>query len=117
MKFKINDRNWEIKETDQEHMKAIMNNKNSDGYYYGITKYTEQIIYLCDELCEEQKKQTLLHELMHCYLGVYCSWQTDSMDVELVCDVSANSHYIIHEIVEDYFKYYKKSFIDLIMEK
>ena len=104
MKFKINNRTWTIKETTQDKMKEIMNSTNGDGYYYGITKYTTQEIYLCNELNKEQKRQTLIHELMHCYLGVYASFQFESMDIELICDVVGNSHDIINKIVNKYFK-------------
>ena len=52
---------------------------------------------------KEQKRQTLLHELMHCYVWSYvCGF--NNISEEALCDISANSHDIIHEIVENYFK-------------
>jgi hypothetical protein len=40
---------------------------------------------------------------MHCYIGCYL-YEFKSFDEENVCNISANSHDIIHKIVEDYFK-------------
>ena len=48
-------------------------------------------------------KQTLYHELMHCYLWSYIHIFNEISE-EAMCDISANSHDIIHKIVEDYFE-------------
>lgn len=103
MKFKINNRNWKIIETTQEEMQRRIGNEN--GTYFGLTLYKEQEILLFKDLCQEQKRQTLLHELMHCYIGTYISLMENIIKYEedLICDISANSHDIIHNIVENYF--------------
>ena len=45
-----------------------------------------------------------MHELMHCYIDCYVSFQAVVYNEEILCHISANSHDIIHKIVEDYFK-------------
>lgn len=109
MKFKMNDRNWEIKELSQEEIRQHFidykydGNPSEVGKYYGQTYFDEQIIYIDKDLHIEQKRQTLMHELMHCYIGCYL-YEFKSFDEENVCNISANSHDIIHKIVENYFK-------------
>ena len=109
MKFKMNDREWEIKELNQEEIRQHFINYKYDGEpvqgkYYGMTYMDEQTIYIDSSLHPEQKKQTLMHELMHCYIGCYITHQEQQYTEEDLCNISANSHNIIHKIVEDYFK-------------
>ena len=99
MKFKMNNRSWEIVELSQEEI-CERNNKEfkpEDGRYFGICSYVEQVIYLDKELCTEQKRQTLFHELMHCYIACYCSFEDMQPYHE---DVLCN----IHDIVKEYFR-------------
>ena len=105
MKFKINNRTWKIKEISQDKMCEIKKDKEPKGDYFGLTCYNEQTIYLWNELNKEQKAQSLLHELMHCYIGVFIDFQNDDkFTEEAMCNISANSHDIINKIVNDYFK-------------
>lgn len=105
MKFKINNREWEIEEASQEKMNEIEGTTgNEEGQYFGLCCYDKQKIYLWEKLHKEQKRETLMHELMHCYMGVYCSFEDVVWNTDLVCNISANSHDIIHEIVEEYFR-------------
>lgn len=108
MKFVMNDRDWEIIEVDQNKMRELEKDDNEKNEYYGLTVYNEQIIYLWEKLPKQQKRQTLIHELFHCYLGVYVSFQDLNLTEEVVCNLTANSHDIIHEIVERYFDNEKK---------
>lgn len=109
MKFKMNDRTWEIKELSQEEIRQHIKDYKYDGEpsetgkYYGQTYFDEQIIYIDKDLHIEQKRQTLMHELMHCYIGCYL-YDFKNFDEENVCNISANAHDMIHKIVEDYFK-------------
>lgn len=108
MKFKINEKEWEIIETSQEEMKSELKKHYEEpiqnGRYYGITFPDNQIIYIDKDLHIERKKTTLIHELSHCYIVTYITHQDKNYNEEDVCDILANSHYIIHNIVEDYFK-------------
>lgn len=45
-----------------------------------------------------------MHELGHCYIGTFIYHQDKQYNEEEVVDLISNSHYIIHKIVEDYFK-------------
>ena len=56
-----------------------------------------------------QKEQTLKHELMHCYIGCYLFNSEKEYTEEDLCNISANSHDIIHEIVKQYFNCKKHS--------
>lgn len=103
MKFEMNGRNWEIKEIPQEMFEPT--NPEEGGNCFGSCCYDEQIIYLWNKLHKQQKRETLMHELMHCYIGCYLSFEdVGNYPEDVLCNISANSHDIIHKIVEDYFK-------------
>lgn len=104
MKFKMNNRDWNIKEVCQKKMQELENDENEKNTYYGLTVYDSQTIYIWKELHPQQKRQTIIHELFHCYIGCYYSFQETAYTEELVCNLVGNSHDIIHEIVEKYFK-------------
>lgn len=104
MKFRMNERLWEIEEIEQSRFYATDDEKER-GDCYGLCAYNEQKIYLWKDLCKEQKRQTLMHELMHCYIGSYISFEDiESFNEDVMCNISANSHDIIHKITEEYFK-------------
>lgn len=110
MKFKMNNRQWKIIELSQDEIREHIvkykyNGQPTEiGRYYGQTYCDEQKIYLDKDLHIEQKKITLMHELMHCYINCYITHQEQQYSEEDICNISANAHYIIHKIVEDYFK-------------
>ena len=108
MNFIMNNRNWKILEKTQDEMKKYMNCTNEETFYFGLCIRDKQEIWLCKEVCEEQKKQSLIHELTHCYITCYISMQIDMFPDEQLCDICANSHYILHDIVENYFKLKKE---------
>ena len=68
MKFKMNNEEWEIIETNQEKMCEEYNEefKNDGNFYNGITCPIKKKILLYEDLDSQQKKKTLYHELMHC---------------------------------------------------
>ena len=114
MKFRINGTSWEIKEATQEQLKTIKNSRAGSGEkedikslterYYGITFTDLCIIYLDQDLPQERKRKTLLHELTHCYIVSYITHEEKSYDEEMVADIVANSHDIIKDIVDKYFE-------------
>ena len=106
MKFKMNNSNWKIVEMPKENIKQLYEQEMGEDtiYVYGLTKFDTQTIYINNDLCEEMKRKTLMHELMHCYKAEYVSLELDNIDEETLCNLVANSHDIIHKIVEDYFK-------------
>ena len=103
MKFKINGREWEIIEAPQEKLKEIQKDKSEQGEYFGLTCYDTQKIYLWNTLTKEAKRQTLMHELMHCYIGVYCSFQDMTWTEDIICNLCANAHDTIETITKAYF--------------
>ena len=114
MKFRINGTNWEIKEATQEQLKTIKNSRAGNGEkedikslterYYGITFTDLCIIYLDQDLPQERKRKTLLHELTHCYIVSYITHEEKNYNEEMVADIVANSHDIIKDIVDKYFE-------------
>ena len=106
MKFKMNERNWEIKEVSKQFLDEKYPSAG-DGMIFGTTDYQEQIIYLWEELHEEQKRQTLIHELVHCYIGCYMSFEDMEWHEDVICNMVANSHFIINDIVTTYTQYKK----------
>lgn len=99
----MNNREWEIIEAPSDWLLEEYKKECENGTYcFGLTRYPKQIIYLNNDLCEDVKKQTLYHELMHCYLWNYLH-NFSEIGEEALCDISANSHDIIHQIVTDYF--------------
>ena len=108
MKFKMNNREWEIKEVEQSVFwedDGQLDKMNNNEYYFGRTKFNLQEIWIDKTLKLDLKKKTLYHELLHCYRGCFmCFYDLDNQNEDFWCDLSANSHDIIHEIVERYFK-------------
>lgn len=110
MNFKINNRDWKIIELSQEEMRNVIKNYKYDGEpkegkYFGLTYIDSQVIYIDKDLCKQQKRNTLLHELMHCYIGCYLfSNSHDYYTEEDLCNISSCSHDIINKIINDYFE-------------
>ena len=103
MKFTMNNVEFTIKEVEQEEMQKWLCDEQ-DGYYYGQTHFMTQEVWIDKILSKEKKKKTLIHELTHCYIREYLTSRDINPDEEVLCDICANSHDIIHKIVEDYFK-------------
>ena len=104
MRFTFNDVTYEIKEVEQKDFWDYQCDEQ-DGYYYGQTHFQTQEVWLDKDLSYEKKKKTLYHELMHCYIREFVTTRDIEPTEEIMCDISANSHDSIHEIVERYFKY------------
>ncbi len=100
MMFHMNGVEYKIIEVPQSEYNKV---NEDDGYYYGQSHFYTQEIYISEDVSYERKKKTLYHELMHCYIREYITTKDiDSFDEEILCDISANAHDIIHEIVEQY---------------
>jgi len=108
MKFEMNSRTFIIKEVDQKWFwedDGKLNEMNNREHFFGRTSFNEQMICLDKNISAEQKRKTLYHELLHCYIGMYIGFSgIGEQNEEFVCDLTANSHDIIHNIVEQYFK-------------
>lgn len=106
MEFEINNEKWKIKEVSQECLceENGVEFKNDGNFYLGLTCPMAKEILLFDRLDNVQKRKTLMHELMHCYIFTFMSFNEIQLSIDDFCDISANSHDIIHKITEDYFK-------------
>lgn len=110
MKFKINNQAFEIIEKSQKEIRTIIDNTAKQGLddplercrYMGITCSDIGIIYLDKDLPNDKKRKVLMHELMHAYVDCFIT-NTNSFNLEALCDISANSHDMIHVVVEKYF--------------
>ena len=102
MDFKMNGRIIRIIEVGQEVLQREMG--EIDGMYFGLAIPDKQLVYILDTLSDEQKRKTLYHELMHCYIFTFITFNPIECNEDTWCDISANSHDIIHDIVEKYFK-------------
>lgn len=100
--FYINNVLYTIKEVKQKELMDYKCNEE-DSYYYGQTHYPEQEIWIDIDLSFEKKKETLYHELMHCYIKEFISTIELEPTEEMLCDISAKSHDFIHGIVKKYF--------------
>ena len=101
--FIMNDMRWSVEKKSQEDIKRLADDDSDKGVYYGLTEYSTHSVYLWDELCDEQAERTLMHELMHVYIWSYVTHQTsENYTEEALCDISANSHDIIEDIVKRY---------------
>lgn len=103
MEFKMNKSHYEIKEVTQEELQKEIADEE-DGYYYGQTRFQKQVVLIDKDLSYERKRKTLIHELTHVYIREFVTTRDINPNEEVLCDINANSHDIIHKIVEDYFK-------------
>lgn len=102
MTFKMNDSSYTIKEVSQEELQKEIADED-DGYYYGQTRFQKQLILIDKDLSVERKRKTLIHELTHVYIREYLTTRDINPTEEVLCDIHANCHDIIHNIVENYF--------------
>ena len=128
MEFYMNNKKWIIKEVSQEDFwrdDDKVKEMNNSEYHFGRCKYDKQEIWLWKDISEEQMRHTLYHELLHCYRGTYVTFANIECDEDFWCDLSANSHDLIHSITEEYFARKKnkvtkeqfKEFINKMKEK
>jgi Zn-dependent peptidase ImmA (M78 family) len=103
MKFKINNEEWYIREVEQKEFWGYEKKEQDGGYYQGQTHFNKNEIWIDKDLPTDLKKKTLYHELMHCYINTHISTYEFNITEEILCDISAHSHDLIHKIVKDYF--------------
>lgn len=101
--FTMNGNEYTIKETCQEEIKRHIKNDDND-FYYGLTVYQDDLIYLEKSLSYDKKRKTLIHELMHVCIAEFITTQTIDYDEEILCDICANAHELVNEIVNSYFE-------------
>lgn len=102
MRFEINNEKWKIKEISNAEMIELIG--DNEAFTQGVTEYKSNVIYINKET--PNKRRTLYHELTHLFMYEYGhnQFEDKKFNNEDVCEICANSHDIIHKIVEDYFK-------------
>lgn len=103
MRCTINGAKYLIKEVEQKDFVEHGEHNKDDGYFFGQTHFDIQEIWLCKSLSKEKKKKTLIHELTHVYIHEYLTTQEIQPNEETLCDIHANCHDLIHNIIEKYF--------------
>lgn len=101
MQFQMNGITYTIKEVKQKDFWDYQVDEE-DGYYYGQSHFQTQEVWIDKDLPIEKKRKTLYHELTHVYIREYLTSRDISPNEEVLCDISANSHDIIHKIVSEY---------------
>ena len=111
MKFKINNRIWEILEVSQAEIKTMQNERKANdeediksiaSRYYGVTYCDICKIYIDKDLPIDRKKATLIHELTHCFIDNYITHDEKQYSEEDVADIVSNSFDFINEVVKQY---------------
>ncbi len=111
MKFKINNRSWEILEVSQAEIKTMQNERKANNEediksiasrYYGVTYCDICKIYIDKDLPIDRKKATLIHELTHCFIDNYITHDEKQYSEEDVADLVSNSFDFINEVVKQY---------------
>jgi Zn-dependent peptidase ImmA (M78 family) len=104
VKFKINNDTWQIKETNKSVIREIWKEMTGeDTAVFGLTVRTSQVIFINNDICEEQKIKTLKHELAHCYIWEYGLYYAEA-DEETICEIVAKSNDFINEVINEYKK-------------
>jgi len=104
MKFIINNDEWEIKELSKDKLNEMYeDNMKEEAYFvFGLTQKSKHIIYINKDMCNDQKRKTLKHELTHCYIWEYGLYNVTDVNEEVICDLVACSNDFINEIVKRY---------------
>lgn len=113
MRFVLNGIEYEIIELSQLDYKKIRIKNNEEtgveekgieeGIYYGSSDNYSCKIYIDKNMPIDRKRKILMHELTHCYIYEYITHSDYEFTIEEVCDLVANSHDIIDEIINNYF--------------
>jgi len=81
---------------------------HTNEFLFGQTVYDTLTIYIRDNLCEEAKKRTLVHEIVHALLNAQGGINRRTFELEDLCEfVAWNSEYINH-IADEVWKEYMK---------
>ena len=103
MEFLINGDKWKIEVISNEEINKKEKNDDESIFIHGTTVYSENTIYLNEK--SPNKKKSLIHELLHCYLYEYGFRAYDKQfNAEDLCEIVAGSFETIKRIVVDYFE-------------
>lgn len=99
-KFKINGHTWKVQIKSREEMLRIYQliHKEAEDCF-GLTLRQYNMIYINENLCEEEKIRTLKHELTHCFIWEMGFAYVDFNDEEIICEFVASIHDFIEEVL------------------
>lgn len=100
MRFKANNLTWNIDFVNED--KSLMNSDN--GMYFGLTEYQSQQISIRTGLSKEMTRETVIHELVHCFLFSFGVCGFGSLNEEQVCNFVGSHLDKIHDITEKFMK-------------
>ncbi len=100
--FEMNGIKWQVVEVEQEKLwnEQRESFKDDGNHILGKCMPFEKKILISQELCYEQKRKTLIHELTHCYIASYITFNEKEYTEDDFCDINANSFDIIQKIVD-----------------
>lgn len=81
MKFTANKLEWSIEYIDADNVQV----NNEDGCFLGLTDYLEQKIIIRSGMTEQMTRQTVIHELCHCFMMSFAV-HTNCYDEEQICN-------------------------------
>lgn len=100
IKFKINGHKWNIEIRPEEDLLKEYHKRQPDAYAcLGLTFYKEHKIWIAEELCDDEKRRTLMHELTHCYIWENGFYNVDFNNEELICDFVASIYNFINNLL------------------
>lgn len=99
--FKIKNHIWKVEIKEEQYLLEEYHKKQPDAYAcLGLTFYKEHKIWVAKELCEDEKRRTLKHELTHCYIWENGFYNVDFNNEELICDFVSGIYDFINETLE-----------------
>ena len=100
IKFKINGHEWNIEIRPEEDLLKEYHKRQPNAYScLGLTFYKEHKIWISEELCDDEKRRTLIHELTHCYIWENGFYNVDFNNEELICDFVASIYNFINNLL------------------
>jgi len=106
--FIANEQQWKVVFIDKDSEKLT----HSGTQHHGTCNYTENVVYIADNLPIERKTSTLTHEVTHAVMESYGFHSFESFDHEQLCEFTAAHNRRIYMIVESAMEAYKSQCAD-----
>lgn len=96
----LNKHYWEIQFVSHSKLLEIVNDSEV-VQAYGYCQYPFHVVYINMDLCDEEIKNALRHELMHAYLWSIGLCEHEEFSEEDVCNLYSAANDIIEPIVKE----------------
>lgn len=100
MKFKANNLTWDIDYVESD--KTLINNEH--GIYLGLCEYIPQRISIRSGMTKEMTRETVIHELVHCFLFSFGNYGRTEINEEQVCNFVGSHIDKIIEVADKFLK-------------